>query len=344
MTRAPFERGLPGGGGGLLWACSLLLAGLASPLHAAPPDTVRVVDDRGDTLRFAEPPSRVVSLIPTATEILFALGTGDRLVGRTRYGTHPPAARDVPSVGEGVRPSIEEVRARRPDLVVLFAGQSNQKAARDLDRLRIRTLGLVHNSLEDFERNVRRLGRIMGRGEAADSLLAAVGCQLRSVARISARRPVRTVYYDLWWSPARTIGAGSHIDSLITLGGGRNVFGDIPRSSARISLEALVEKNPDLLLRPEGSGETGGTLPPAERPGWTAVPAVRRGEVRSVDGDLVHRLGPQVGRAAAEVAAAIHPPIAGRLRRSGLLSGEAPTGCPASGDGGAGGQDAAGRR
>lgn len=310
--------------GALLLAVSLFAVG---PARAASPDTLRLIDDRGDTLRLERPPSRIVSLIPTATEILFALGAGDRLVGRTRYGTHPPAARRVPSVGEGIRPSIENVLAREPDLVVLFAGRSNLETARMLGRLRVPTLGLVHNSFADLERNVARLGRLVGRPEAADSLLAATRCRIRTVARIAGTRPVRTVYYDLWWSPPRTVGQKSHIDSLITVGGGRNAFGDIADASALISLETLAARDPDLVLRPVGSGETGGVSPPSERPGWRAIAAVREGRVRTVNGDLVHRLGPEVGRAAAEVAAAIHPEIEERLRRAEAATGR----CEAAG-------------
>lgn len=293
-------------------------------LPAGPPastrDTVRVSDDLGQTLVFPAPPRRVVSLVPTATEILFALGAGDLLVGRTRYGVHPPEARRVPSVGEGIRPSEERVVEARPEVVVLFAGQTNAATVRRFRDLGLRVLGIVHNDFADLVRNVERLGRLTGRDSQADSLLRRVRCQMATVTSITDTLPRRSVYYDLWWRPARTVGKASHIDSLISLAGGRNVFSDLRAPSSQVNLETILDRNPEVILRPEGSSRTGGAVPPEERPGWKHLEAVREGRVRQVDADLVHRLGPRIGEAAADVAAALHPGTRADLAEAGLLA------------------------
>lgn len=291
-------------------------------------DTVRVSDDLGHTLVFPAPPRRIVSLVPTATEILFALGAGERLVGRTRYGVHPPEARRVPSVGEGVRPSEERVVDVRPDVVVLFAGRTNAATARRFRDLGLRVLGIVHNDFADLERNVERLGRLTGRRGQADSLLRVVRCGMAAVASLTDTLPRRTVYYDLWWRPARTVGRGSHIDSLISVAGGRNVFSDLRAPSSQVNLETILDRDPEVILRPEGSSRSGGAVPPGERPGWDHLEAVREGRIRRVDADLVHRLGPRVGEAAAEVAAAIHPEAREELRARGLLAAPATPDAP----------------
>lgn len=304
-------------------------AGVGAPVHAtaAPPprgasaaDTIRIADDRGDTLELAGPAERVVSLIPAATEILFAVGAGDRLVGRTRYGTHPPAARDVPSVGEGIRPSAEAVIARRPDAVVVYAGQTNAGSIRRFEELGVSVLALEHNTIPQLMRNIARLGALTGRESAADSLAATIGDRLRRVAGVVGDRRRVPVYYDLWSDPPRTVGAGSYLDSLVAVAGGRNVFGDVEGPSPQVSLEAVVDRRPEVILSPEGAG--GERPPPGERPGWGEIGAVRRGQVVSVDGTLVHRLGPRLGEAAAHLAAALHPPVADSLRRLGLLPPE----------------------
>lgn len=293
---------------------------------AAPPgDTVRVSDDLGHTLVFPTPPRRVVSLVPTATEILFALGAGDRLVGRTRYGVHPPEARRVPNVGEGVRPSEERVVDARPDVVVLFAGRSNAATARRFRQLGLDVLGIVHDDFADLERNVKRLGRLTGRSQPADSLLRLIRCQMAAVGGLTDTLPRPSVYYDLWWRPARTVGKRSHIDSLISVAGGRNVFSDLRAPSPQVNLETILDRNPQVILRPEGSSRTGGAVPPEERPGWEHLDAVREGRIRQVDADLVHRLGPRIGEAAAEVAAAVHPEVREGLRAAGLLAAAADT-------------------
>lgn len=287
-----------------------------------PADTLRIADDRGDTLRLQAPARRIVSLIPAATEILFALGAGDRVAGRTRYGVHPPAARDVPSVGEGIRPSVEAIVSREPDVVIVFAGASNRTALERLRELSVPLLAVEHDDLEDFRRNVDRLGRLTGRERVADSLTAAVAGELEAVAAIAGRRPRRSVYYEVWADPPITVGAGSYLDSLLTVAGGRNVFGDLSSPSPQVSLEAILTRSPEVMIVAREDRGAGRTTPPAERPGWSELRAVREGRVRPVDGGLVHRLGPRLGEAAAALAVALHPELRPALERAGFRAGE----------------------
>lgn len=289
-------------------------------------DTVVVMDDRGRELLLHEPPERIVSLIPAVTELLFALDAGDRLVGRTRYGTRPSGARGVPSVGEGVRPSLEAVLARAPDLVVLFHGVGNRRVLDRLEELGVPVLAVRHDGFADLERNVERLGAITGRDEEARVLSHVITCQLESVARTVDARPRLRVYYEVWGDPPVTVGGGSYLDSLIAVAGGRNVFGDLEAASPTVGLEAIVARQPEVVVR-DGS-RPGGAPPPDERPGWDALAAVRSGDVRTVDGELVHRLGPRVGRAAAVLAATLHPELADALAWPGVASA-----CGAGGSG-----------
>lgn len=306
-----------------------ILAALLLPLLAPPPlpaapdpgraagaDTLALEDDLGRSVRLPGPPGRIVSLVPAATELLFALGAEGRLVGRTRYGVHPPAAREVPSVGRGLRPSLELVLERRPDLVLLFAGPETRRTAERLGDLGVPALALRHNTFGDLRRNVGRLGRLTDRAGTADRLLRRVDCELERVAGAvdGDRRP--RVYYEVWSDPPVTVGAGSYLDSLLSVAGARNVFGDLRAPSPRVGVEAVAARDPDLVLVPRRSG-TGGEARPARRPGWDVVPAVREGRVRTVEGDLVHRLGPRVGEAARALAAAVHP---GREEELGSLA------------------------
>lgn len=292
-------------------------AGEAAPATPAPADTIRIAGDRGDTLELTAPAERIVSLIPAATELVFALGAGERLVGRTRYGTHPPAAREVPSVGEGIRPSAEAVIARRPDAVLVYAGQTNTGAIRRFEELGVPVLALEHNTIPQLMRNIGRLGALTGREPAADSLAASIRDRLEAVADVVRGRRRVPVYYDLWPDPPRTAGAGSYLDSLVSVAGGHNVFGDLEGASPQVSLEALVERQPQVIVAPRGGG--GERLPPGERPGWGQLRAVEAGNVAAVDGELMSRLGPRLGEAAAHLAAVLHPPVADSLRDLGLL-------------------------
>lgn len=310
----------------------LLFAGPAvHPVRAATPrssrtpaDSIRLRDDLGRTVRLSGPPRRIVSLVPAVTELLFALHAGSRLVGRTRYGVHPPAARSIPSVGEGIRPSVESVAARQPDLVILYAGVENRTTIRELARLDIPTLAVHHDRFSDLYRNLGRLGVLTGDREGADSLAARIRCQLRRVSRVTAVAPRRSVYVDVWENPPYTVGSGSYLDSLVTVAGGRNVFGDLSGPSPRVSIEAIAARDPDVVVVPAVAGS--GRTPPADRPAWRAVPAVARGSVRTVDGGLLDRLGPRVGEAAGVLAEAIHPELSGALRGAAARSPCGPAG------------------
>ncbi len=283
------------------------LGGAPASTPALPADTVRLVDDLGREVVLPGPVRRVVSLVPAITELLFAMGAGDRLVGRTRFDEHPPEARLVPSVGDGMRPAGELVVAREPDLVVLYAGAENRTALGELERAGLRVLAVRHDRLEDLERNLGRLGRATGCVSEARRLRDEIGEGLRRVAAATDSLPRRSVYYEVWGDPPITVGADSFLDTLISVAGGRNVFGDLRSPSPQVSLEAIARRQPEVVL---WSGPGVGSLPPPrERPGWSAVDAVRIGSVRTVDVELLHRLGPRVPEAAAALARTIHPDV-----------------------------------
>jgi ABC-type Fe3+-hydroxamate transport system substrate-binding protein len=271
-------------------------------------DTISVTDDEGITLSFGSPPGRIVSLLPAATEILFALDAGDRLVGRTRFDSHPPEVLDVPSVGDGVRPSVEMIMARQPDLVIVFSGPDSRAAADALRRVGISVLAVRHNTLEDLYRNIDRLGRVAKKEAAATKLSASIARDLLRTRQVTEQLPQRSVYYDAWWHPPITIGGGSYLDSLITLAGGRNVFGDQEGPSPQVSLEAIAARRPEIVLYPVHRGVEK-RAPIRDRPGWEVLSAVREDRVREFNGELVVRLGPRIGAAVRELAAAIHPTV-----------------------------------
>lgn len=262
-------------------------------------------DDTGHRFEATAPPRRVVSLIPAATEILFAIGAGSRLVARTDYCNHPPAARLLPSAGSGIRPAVEPILSFEPDLVVLFAGPDNAASIERLRELDAPVYAIRHNSIADLYRNIRRLGALTGRPAAADSLATGIEVALDSIA---ARRPdaapVR-VYYDLWGEPPHTIGGGSYLSELIRIGGGLNVFGHLDAPSPRVSLEAILAARPDVILVPTGPSGADPLERLRARPGWTALPAVREGRVAGVDAELTHRLGPRLPEVARTIADAL---------------------------------------
>ncbi|OLC06142.1 MAG: hypothetical protein AUH41_13415 [Gemmatimonadetes bacterium 13_1_40CM_66_11] len=242
------------------------------------------------------PAHRVVSLLPSFTEILFAIGAGDRVVGRTQWCDYPPAALAVPSVGEGLPPNIEAVAARRPDLVVLYNAGPNATAAKQLERLGIRTVLIDLNRLEDLGPAARTLGKLTGREQQAESLATAMD-------GLAARPPpsaTTSLAFVVWDNPPIIIGHGSYLDQLAAQAGARNVFGDITAPSAQVALETIVARDPQWIAVLSDSAAPPGF---AKRREWRAVRAVREGHFLLLKGSLFGRPGPRSGEAIRQLTA-----------------------------------------
>ena len=258
---------------------------------------------------WGEPPSRIVSLVPAVTEILFALGAAHRLVGRTHWGTYPPTARTIPDVGDGMRPSLEIVLSVEPDVVLLYDGEGNRNVARRLKSLGVSTLSLRHDTLLDLEANIALLGDLVGCPIAAAELFTQIRTGLEEVVQATHQSDKPTVYWDAWAEPPITIGAGSFLDSLLRIAGAENIFSDQSSSAPRVSLESIIYRDPDLILVPVGVSPALVEPSLTKRSGWNRVPAVKEGRVSVLDQDLVSRLGPRVVDAAWLMARAIHPDL-----------------------------------
>ena len=263
-----------------------------------------VIDDARDTVRLEHPATRIVSLIPASTELLFALGAGSQVVGRTRWCDWPAEAARVTDVGDGIDPNVEAIVARRPDLVVLYRSGSNAQVATRLRDLGIPVVQLRTDLLESVGAHAILLGRLTGHPDAGDSLaitfeaeLAAVTVSLHPGA--PAPRPP-TVFIPTWDQPIITIGAGSFLDELVTRAGAVNIFHDLSQPSATVSLEAVAQRDPDLIL----TAQTG-ALTYEQRPEWQVVRAVRLHRFVRVHGSEFDRPGPRSPQAITELKAAL---------------------------------------
>src|SRR5882762_2750847 len=273
---------------------ALTLTACAPAEHVPVRRGIAVTDDAGRGVALAAPARPVVSLLPSFTEILFAIGAGDRLVGRTTWCDYPPEALAVPSVGDGMPPSVEAVAARRPDLVVLYRSGPNVTAAEQLERLGIRTVLFDLNLLEELGPVARRLGILTGRRAAADSLA-------RVMDSLAAQPPTpstQSLVFIVWDNPPIVIGAGSYLDRLAALAGARNVFHDIGSPSAQVSIETIAARDPDFVALLSDSA-----VPPryAARPEWRVVRAVRTARFLFLPGQLFGRPGPRAAEAIREL-------------------------------------------
>ena len=256
-----------------------------------------VVDDAGDTVRLQEPARRVVSLIPSSTELLFAIGAGSTLVGRTSYCDYPPAAKAVPDLGDGIKPSIEAVLSQRPDLVILYNSGQNAAVAGRLRELGIPALRVNTDALSDVDRVARILGVLTGRQHGADSVAAAFDTALAAATRpAKGRRP--RILVLVWEQPPMTIGRGSYLHELVERAGGENLFADVAASSGVVSIEAVAARNPDLIFT-----TTEGPASFATRPEWQVVPAIREHRFLRVSGSQFNQPSPRAPAAIRELTA-----------------------------------------
>ena len=249
--------------------------------------SLRVVDDAGDTVALAAPARRVVSLIPAATEMLFAIGAGPLVVGRTQYCDYPPEASAVANLGDGIKPSIEAVLGQDPDLVVLYHSGQNAAVAGRLHELGIPALRLNTDLLSDVPRVARTLGTLTGHRHGADSVIAVFDTALAHATRPAPSiRP--SVLLLVWEQPPMTVGSGSFLSELVERAGGRNVFADVTSSSGVVSIEAVAARNPDLIYTTAQGPSTF-----ARRPEWQAIPAVRARRFLRVTGSEFERPSPR---------------------------------------------------
>ena len=282
-----------------LLACASLLGACRRAEHR---DAGALRDDFGAAVTVAAPPHRIVSLNPTTTEVLFAMGAGSRLVGRSMYDAFPESALDVPSLGAALRPNVEAIIGAKPDLVVLYASQDNRAAAERLRQAGIATVALRIDSIAQFERDTRLLGRLTGDSARANKVVDSVRATLDRVRAATRSLPRPTVFFHTWDRPLITIGGGSFLNELVDIAGGRNAYGDLPGPSGIVTVEDVVRRNPDYVF---ASPITAASL--RADPRWQALPAVRAGHVLVFDTTIVGRPSVTLGAAARSLADLLHP-------------------------------------
>jgi iron complex transport system substrate-binding protein len=278
--------------------CLLLLPGAGQALT--------VVDQTGRSLSLPAPPERIVSLVPSVTEILFAIGARDVLVGVTDFCDYPPEARRKAHVGDMLNPNLEALITLKPDLVVATRSGNREETFDQLGRLGIAVYLVDPVSVGDVLRLVAGLGEVTGRRDGAQAVTAEFDRRVAAVRERVAGRPRPRVLYVLWPEPLIVPGRGSLVSELISLAGGESVTADQGQGYPRMSLEAAVGRAPEVIILARHGAGTG----PAAREQWQrleSLPAIRSGRLYVADGDLLHRYGPRVVDGLELLARLIHP-------------------------------------
>ena len=251
---------------------------------------IRVVDDFGYVVVFNKTPKRIVSLAPSNTEILFALGLGNNVVGVTDYCDYPPEAKKKPKIGGYSTVNIEKVLALNPDLVVAAYGNG----AETIEILRgygIRVVALNPKNLSDVMRDIMLLGKITGREENATRLVEMMKKKIDEVKRRAANISSKPeVAHVLWNDPVWVSGRDTFVDELIKIAGGKNAFEDMEGWKI-VSIEDFLARNPDIIIVNSGTGMSKGNniLYHWALKELKDVKAVREGRVYVIDSDIISR-------------------------------------------------------
>lgn len=271
----------------LLRAAVFAAAALASAFACA---DVRVTDDEGAAVALAAPARRIVSLAPHATELLYAAGAGERVVGVLATSDWPPEAAAKPRVGDARALDLERIVALAPDLVVTWPYSAPEQVA----ALRARGVSVFitnPTTIDGIAVDLERLGALAGTLPIAKARAAEFRARL---ARLSARdagaRRLR-VFYEIWGAPLYTIGGGHLISEALRVCGGENIFAALSLPAPAVSIEAVLDARPDVIVAGADRGIRPAWLDDWKR--WTELPAVATGNLHTVDANLLHRAGPR---------------------------------------------------
>ena len=262
---------------------------------------VSVVDDSGKRVVLARPAQRVISMAPHVTELVFAAGGGARIVGAMNYSDYPFEARMIPLIGSDSQIELERVIALRPDLLIVWQSGNTARQIAQLASLGIPVFHSEPRKLETVATSLERFGRLLGTEKIAVPAAARLRAKVGSLRSRYGRRPPVSVFYQAWDNPLYTLNGEQIASDAIRLCGGRNIFADLKTIAPQVSVESVVQRDPEVIL--------GGKLYTPQDRGlsiWQpfgGMTAVRRKNLFTLDEQLLTRPGPRVADGAATLCA-----------------------------------------
>ncbi|MDP2881801.1 MAG: cobalamin-binding protein [Azonexus sp.] len=249
-------------------------------------------DDTGQEVRLKAPAKRIVTLAPHAAESLYAAGAGDKLVGTVDYSDYPPEAKKVPRVGGYSRIDLEAVAALKPDLVLAWESGNNMT---QVDKLR--TLGLTvyisqPNTIEHVAEQLERLGQLAGTETVANAAAEQFRKRLAAIRSSNGSKPKVRVFYQIWKTPLMTVGGPQIISDAIKLCGGENVFGHLKQMAPNVTVEAVLEADPEAIVATGMGDAKPEWLHDWDK--WTRMTAVKRGNLFHINPDIMQRHTPRI--------------------------------------------------
>jgi len=285
-------------------------AGTTAATGSTTPTTypLTITDDAKNSVKFDKAPARYISLAPSNTEMLYALGLGDKVVGVDDNSNYPADVSKLDKVGGYSGTNLEKIVSLSPD-VILAAGITSKDTLTSLQSHNLKVVILNAQNMDGIVANLRLLGQLANVPDKADAVIKDFQAKLDEVsAKVKTASAKPRVYYEL--DPTLyTVGPGSFIDEIITRAGGQNIETDATNPYPQLSQEAIVSKDPEVILVGD---DTGGTDTPeiiSARPGWNIISAVKNKRVFAVSADLVNRPGPRAALGVEAVAKLLYPDL-----------------------------------
>jgi iron complex transport system substrate-binding protein len=284
------------------WVYALLTLCATAGLQAAP---VRVDDDTGQHVVLPALPQRIVSLAPSATEMLFAAGLGDRLIATVDHSDEPAAAQKIPRIGNYTAVDLERLVALHADLVVVWPGGNNMAQVEKIAELGIPVYRQQVNRLHELPASLRRLGALASDPKVAESAAHQLEEQLAHLANAHGAKQQPTVFLEVWNRPIYTVGGGQLMSDALTACGTRNVFEDLKELAPAINTEAVIGRNPDIIVAAAPPGQAKEWLEEWRK--FPALNAVRRGKLLPFEDTRLVHLGPSFIAATEALCAVLNP-------------------------------------
>jgi iron complex transport system substrate-binding protein len=264
------------------------------------------VDDLGRKIFLAKSPTRVISLAPSITEILYAIGLDNEIVGVTEFCDYPPPAQLKPKIGYA-QPNTEAIVALQPDLVLAPRAFLRPELLAKLEQLKIPTFVVDPESFEEIPSRIQTVGRILNRSSSADEVASTMRQHIASIrSKMEPLARVR-VLYVLNSQPLITVGPGSYLDQVIKVAGGSNIASEATVPYPHLSMEAVLKEDPEIIVFPIGKAEG---ISPSEQQQWlrwTSLSAVKQGRLHQIPADVLNRPGPRIVEGLEGLARIIHP-------------------------------------
>ncbi|GHU00747.1 cobalamin-binding protein [Betaproteobacteria bacterium] len=273
----------------IVLACACVLTFSAAAARA---EAITVTDATGHTVRLEQPAQRIISLAPHLTELLFAAGAGDKVVGTVEFSDWPPAARALPQVGSFTNVDIEAVAALEPDLVVIWG-----TSQRGNQRERLAALGIPvwvndNRRVDDIADTLEILGQLAGSANAAHAAAQDFRARLQALRQRYAHAAQIRVFYQVWHQPLMTINDHDLIGAVIKLCGGENVFGTLGQLAPLISVEAVLATRPEVIIASGMDASRPEWLEDWRR--WPEIPAVAANNLFFIPPDIIQRHSPRL--------------------------------------------------